>query len=153
MKKEVHTSNYDWLAVTCFFKPYSFTDAAGNGQVGCQMLFAAAVMEDGLRGLTGMPALPIAPGTIDASSLIQFLDGVFELHGRPVAGVMVMAEVWMGTSDLLLMPALADRTQFLVDTGESWGETPSPERETLGRHLRELGLDLEWSTSDRPSLN
>lgn len=153
IKKERRMKNYDWLAVSCFFKPYSFTDAAGNGRVGCQMLFAAAVTAGEMRGLNGFPALPIAPGPIGSDVLIRFLDGVFALHGRPDVGVMLMAEVWMGTSDLCLMPALKDRTQFLVDTGESWVEMPSGQREILGKHLRELGLELQCSMSDCPSLN
>ena len=117
------------------------------------MLLAAAVTADEMRGLEALPALPIDPGAIGSGTLIRFLDGVFELHGMPKVGVMIMAEVWMGTSDLILMPALAERTRFLVDTGESWSETPFSEREHVDRHLRRLGLDLEWATSDRPSLN
>jgi hypothetical protein len=153
MKRKRHTRNYDWLAVSCFFKPYSFTDAKGNGALGCQMLVPAAVKADRIRGLTGIPALPIAPGTITVDSLIVFLDAVFTLHGRPKVGVMIMAEVWMGTSDLLLMPALTDRTRFLAETGESWPEISIDEREHLGIYLRSLGLVLEWATSDRPTLN
>ena len=135
--------NCEWIAIGCKFGPVcSFTACDGTGKIMVQYLIALCV--------TTGKAVPIAPdpwevGPFTAAHLIDFLEKVFRVHGKPGIGVVFSATIWRSSIDLALSDETAAAGNFMLDLQDPIPQMSPSERSLLQSWLEDRHLLVQWS--------
>jgi hypothetical protein len=140
-------SHREWFALGLVVtQPYQTLDTPPK--LGCQMLSVVDV-ESGC--FIGVKPLPRPPGAITAAEVIEAFDGVFDKHGTPKVGVVVMPSVWQSAAAYVERRSDSPNIQNLNDLGlMNWPSMCEGDRFALAMHFQQRGLQIEWSEDDVP---
>ena len=96
---------------------------------------------------------PRAPAPFLAPELIASTKNVFEKHGLPKEGLLVLPSIWRSSEAVYNEEITRERIEGVRKLGMTWEEMQESERLKFALHVQNLGIAIAWEEDQVPNLD